>query len=109
MDYGAAGFWFGVVQFLITSALGLYVYTSNRQRVTTGRIDQLEADLNTHLGAHEARLDVLEQRVDEIPKRLDRLESGLDQLRASVGRLEGSFDGMRSDVHLIKQHLLQKG
>jgi len=56
MDLDAAKFWFQVAQTLITAALGVYVYISNRNRVTNERISSLERDMDTRIDGHTERL-----------------------------------------------------
>jgi len=111
MDYDAGRFWFDVAQLILTSLIGVYVYFSNRHRVTNSRIGALEKDVDTRLDDHANRITKMEATIDKAPTH-DDLSKLYERLNSISGKLEsvnGQVGGITRNVDLISQHLLNGG
>jgi hypothetical protein len=108
MDYPALKFWLDVVQLAGTFAIGVYVWMSNRQRVTTDAIDRLEGHVDGRLDDHHERLARLEQDLEHAPTHddLGQLYERINGLKESVQELSGEFKGVRHLLNVIHQHML---
>jgi len=64
MDLELAKFLFQVLTFLMTGGIGVYVYLSNKNKVTNDRIGKLEDDLDAKLDGHIERIVALEAKAE---------------------------------------------
>lgn len=110
MDYGAAKFWLDFGNLILTCVIGLYVWLSNRNRVTHERISALEKVFDQRVDAHTAQLAALQAGQDHGPTHddLKRLHERIDETVAAINGLQGEFKGAAATLQLIHQHLLQK-
>ena len=110
VDYSALRFWFDVGQFFLTCAIGVYVWMSNRQKVTATRIKKMEADVGEGLLSHGNRLTKLESDSGHIPSRLEMgsLSDKISGLSRELGKLEGRLTGINRAVDLMNEHLLNR-
>jgi hypothetical protein len=69
MDLGAPEMrlYWDVAQFLLTGAVGIYVYLSQRAQVRREALSKLEDDIDGHLDAIQARLGKIEAHVQYAP------------------------------------------
>lgn len=111
MDIEFWKFGFQVLQFLITGALAVYVYLSNRDKVTNDRISKLEDDLDDKLDGHGERIAKLETRTENSPTHddLSGIHEKINAVSASISTLSGEFTGVRNLLNTIHQYLLQGG
>lgn len=115
----------------VTLVVGVYVWISNRNRVTNERITLLEAKTSSDLakvrdtatlGIQEMRSDV-DDRLDLNAQQLARLEEAgrhamtrsdlgrihqrIDEVSAEMREMKGKFAGASNTLDLIHKHLLQ--
>lgn len=116
-DYTALRFWFGVLQFLGTVAVGVYAWWVTRAKNTTKAIEQVrvdnQAEINKLAGAvtsNERRIDRLENNVDNMPDHadMDGVKSELSGLRSDVSKMLGTMQGLNRAVDLMTEHLINK-
>lgn len=100
VDYGALQLAFDVLQCLITAAIGVYVWISNKSRVTHARITKLEKDVDGRLDDHNVRLANIEAHMKHLPGHDD-----IDDLREKVSSLNGTVERLRGDVHGVRDAL----
>ena len=102
---------FTVVQYLLTFAIGLYVYIDGKQRASRDMLDalrregdaareQLRAQLDTRLAATERFNETVRERMLHMPTKTDlhALTTAVTELR---GEVRGSINGMRHRVDSI--------
>lgn len=100
-----------VVQYLLTFAIGLYVYIAQRQQASRDMLDlvrregdaareQLRAQTETRLDAAERFNETVRERMQHLPSKNDlhQLVSAVTELR---GEVRGSINGMRHRVDSI--------
>ncbi len=104
-------FGFQVLQFLMTGGVGIYVYLSNKDKVTNDRIGKLEDDLDVRLDGQGERIAKLETRSENSPTHddLGKIHEKINGLRADVGDLSGQFKGVSNLLQTIHEHLLKGG
>ncbi len=122
-DYSALRFWFSVVQWLLTLAIGIYVLFDKRKK----RIAALEttvrdqgksiADLekesdkrDENCGNHKKRTSVLEIDIRDLPSRteLSDLAKMIGSLTEKLGTLDGRLTGINRAVDLLNEHHLKE-
>jgi len=110
MDYQSFSFWFGVIQWLTTVGVWIYVWNVNRNRVTDERISALEEHVDTKIDGHADRLARLEQDARHAPSHNDlkRLHQRLDEVNGELKEMRGEFSAANRTLSLIHQHLLEK-
>jgi hypothetical protein len=108
LDYEAWRFWMAAVSLLFNGVVGVYVWLSNRDRVTQGRIGQLETDVDTRLDSHETRLTAIETSLSHLPKSddLQRIERRIGGVKGAVERLNGTTQALERQTALFNEHLL---
>ena len=102
---------FSVAQFLLTGGVGIYVYISNKNKVTNDRITTLEGDIDTKLDNHGERVATLEVEIRKAPshKDLSSIHEKINRVSEGVNALNGEFGGVRRLLDTIHQHLLSGG
>lgn len=98
-----------VGQFVLTSAVGFYVYMVNKDRVTNERISKLEDGLDGRLDDHASRIARLEEAAKHAPTHADlaQIYNEMKSVRQSVDLLKGEFVATSKNIDLITQHLLK--
>lgn len=88
-----ARFWLEVLRWLITLAIGLYVWVSNRSRATKSAIERVD---HRHTEAGQS----LRERVSHIEGAMDHLPKAeqVAELQAAVTRAEGSIKAVDAKV-----------
>lgn len=111
MDIETLKFGFQVLQFLATGAIGVYVYISNKNRVTNDRITTLESDIDTRLDDQSVRVAHLEEAANHAPTHADLagLHKRITEVGQDVGLLSGKFEGAKHVLDVIHQHLINGG
>ena len=100
IDYGAWKFWHEVIRDFGTLLIGIYVWISNRNRVTQNSLE-----------SHAKRLTSLETDLKLLPNR-EQLEAISDKLEASnkeLNKLIGRFEGVNRLADIMNIHLINKG
>ncbi|MBN3779950.1 hypothetical protein G3O06_20650 [Burkholderia sp. Ac-20345] len=108
LNYQLISLIFEIAQAFATAAIGVYVYLSNKNKVTNDRISTLEAAVDDRLDTHSERLARLEAAAEHAPTHDDigKLHGRIDDIAQGVGVLTGEVKGARSTLTLIEQHLL---
>lgn len=119
-----------VGQFVVTGAVGLYVWFVQREQVRREALQRLESDVDTRLddivtrltkieghtaqapswqacAAQHTRIAVLEQSMREGVKSADvgRVHARIDEVAEGLAGLRGELTGMQRLLHAIDQHL----
>lgn len=131
MDYDALDFWLKFTNLAVTIGVGIYVWLTNRHRVTNSSITKLRED--TTNGINGLRADTkkdIERLRDDFDDRLDknatniarldeasrhipthddlkRIHARIDEVSGGINRLEGQFVGASSTLNLIHEYLLK--
>lgn len=122
-----------LMQVGVAIATWLYVWVSNRKRVTTERIEKLEEHLQGHITAQDVRMRSIESATARIPEfkcgtcaeRVTRLESAarysvsqtdldkihgrIDALLADVSGMKGTLNANAHTLTVIHDYLLNHG
>ncbi len=111
MDIETLKFGFQVLQFLATGAIGIYVYVSNKNRVTNDRISTLESDIDTRLDGQSVRVAHLEEAALHTPTHSDlaSLHKRVTEIGGDVKLMRGEFKGSKHTLDLIHEHLMNGG
>lgn len=111
MDIELAKFLFQVLTFLMTASVGVYVYLSNKDKVTNDRIGKLEEDLDKKLDGHGERIAKLEASSESAPNHADiaKVYDSLNTLAATVNQLVGENRGQSDTLKLILNQITAKG
>lgn len=106
----ALKFGFQVLQFLLTGGIGIYVYLTNKNKVTNDRISKLENDIDEKLDGHVERIAKIEARAEKAPTHKDMAEihEKINQVSACVNRLEGELSGWTRTLQLIHETLMEQ-
>lgn len=81
---------FDVMQFLLTGGIGIYVYISNKNRVTNDRITTITKTFEDQMIDKERRLCKVEEHVKHVPGHED------------VTKLTGTIERIGGDVRVVK-------
>ncbi len=100
IDYTAWRFWMDVLQMVATVLIGVYVWWTSRERVTTKRFQN-----------QEDRITVLEVTAKNAPvcKHHDQLSGRIEDIRGDLRELTGSVNGVRRAVDLMNEFLINNG
>lgn len=135
MDIETAKFAFQILQFLLTGGIGIYVWLSNKDKVTNDRVGKIAESVDGKIDAHAERIARLEQGAESCEtaqrtcpvhaERLAQLEAAADRspTHEDLGRLHekindvsgalqtlvGEFKGVHRTLDLIHEHLLKGG
>jgi hypothetical protein len=103
--------YFEIAQFILTGAVGVYVYLTNRDKVTNDRIGKLQEDLDEKLENHGERIARLETKSEKALTHndLSELYKKVNDINGSVSTLTGEFVGVRNLLSTIHNHLLNGG
>ncbi|MEX3690118.1 hypothetical protein AB3X91_03685 [Paraburkholderia sp. BR14263] len=99
---------FQVCDALATAAVGIYVYLSNKDKVTNDRISTLEASVDNRLDNHGERVARVEEAILHVPTHEDlgSVHTRINEMGQGVHTLTGEVRGMHRTLMLIQQHLL---
>lgn len=95
---------FQILQALLTLCIGIYVYVSNKNKVT-------EDDFDERLDRHGLRITKLETRAENSPTHddLKSIHEKVNQVNTNISTLSGEFSGVRNLLNTIHHHLLENG
>ena len=108
IDYKAAGFWFQLIQALITVAVFLYVWVTNRHKANASSIESMRTELSTELNEMDDRLIRVEKDVQHLPTHEDmaRLHSRVNETAQRLTSMEGELKQINNTMQLMHKHLL---
>lgn len=110
MSYDAMKIWIDVAQFLITGAIGIYIYLINKNDATNRRIAKVEKDTDTRLDNHASRIAKLEGAIEVLPTHQDmnQLNNKVGSLARETSQQTGMLEGLTKQVALIQEWLYGK-
>lgn len=103
-DYGAGRFWFGIGQYLIAGAIGIYAWFSNKQKAQARDVAQVKADL----AVFETRVIKLESSAIT-HKELGKVYNRINEVSEQVSEMSGSVKSIESALDRIQEHLMKNG
>jgi len=111
MDLELAKFLFQVLTFLMTGGIGIYVYLSNKDRVTNDRIGKLEDDLDEKLAGHAERISKLESHIEAAPTHghLGDLYGKIHAVDTKVSSQGGKLESIDATLRMILSRITEKG
>jgi exonuclease VII large subunit len=114
--------WLQITNTLVIWIAAIYTYLANRNRVTTERINSLQASLQTRIEGlrsdmdhrmdnHGDRLSRVEKDIQHAPSHddLKRIHARMDEVSATLSSLQGEFKGANNTLHLIHTYLMTGG
>lgn len=108
MDLELAKFLFQVLTFLMTGGIGIYVYLSNKDKVTNDRIGKLEEDLDEKLDGHAERIASLESSAIR-HKDMAELHEKINSVSGDMKTLAGEFTGVRNLLMMLNEYMVKGG
>lgn len=104
-------FWLQVAHIVGSCVLGIYVWASNRHRVTNQRITDMENGVDRRLDGHGERLVRLETQFLGMPTHNDlgELYAKQNETNRVVSQLVGEVSGMNQNLRLILARIAEKG
>lgn len=101
---------FQVLQFVLTGCIGVYVYLTNKDKVTNDRITKLEDDIDEKIDLHGERLAKLETVAEKAPSHNDlaKMYEKINQVAGGISRLEGEFTGANRTLQLIHETMMER-
>lgn len=133
MDFEAIKLAVQIGQFLLTGGVGIYVYMSNKDKVTNTRITELEratnASIKTYeqdsdtriqtleesidkrLGDHAVRIARLEERAENAPTHddLGELHEKINGVNEHLKTMSGEFTSFKGLLITIHDYILKGG
>ena len=111
MDLELAKFLFQVLTFLMTGGIGIYVYLSNKDKVTNDRIGKLEEDLDVKLDGHIERIVALETKAASSLTHNDLadIHEKINKIGTDISTLSGKFNGVSNLLDTLHNYLLNGG
>lgn len=111
MDMEWMKFGFQVLQFVMTGGIGIYVYLTNRDKVTNDRIGKLEDDIDSKFGSQGERISKMEATSKAAPDHHDiaKVYDSLNTLAGTVNQLVGENRGQSDTLKLILNQITAKG
>lgn len=94
MEYDAVKIWVDVAQFVITGAIGVYMYLTNKGDATNRRISDLEGKHDKRLDGHGDRLAKIEEAIKHMPTHDD-----LSGLRTDGGKMAADIASLKAETH----------
>lgn len=92
-----------IAQFVITGAIGIYLYLDRKHEQTTKRISQLETDLDDRLDSHAGRLATIEAQLANVPSHAD-LRTLAEDMAASKSMLQS----VKESIDRLQNYLLNR-
>lgn len=134
MDYAKWKLILDIVLIAINAGIGLYVWWTNREKVTHARFEQLEKEVGKRVtredlqravdardgkcSTHQRETKTLEQaynalhvEVSKLPSRseIKELTDTMRDLNRQMGNLDGRMSGVNRAVDLINEFLIEQG
>jgi hypothetical protein len=116
IDYRAWSFWFNVAQVIGYLILGIYVWSSNRDKVKAAEIKEVKDTMQALKDAQSAkcaehlkRTTILEGSVKGLPTHRDLGEvyDKINGVKSTVDEISGSMTGVVFQLKLLVKHHLK--
>lgn len=104
-------FGFQVLQFLLLGGISIYVYISNRDRVTNARITQMETGTDNRLDGQGERIAKLESASNHalgLPD-LDHVYKRITEVDQRLSHLQGENKSQSDTLRMILNEITKKG
>lgn len=110
MDWNQAKFWLELGMFFYMIAGSIAGWVIVKQRATQDDLDELRKEGNAQLSGYGARLTRLEEEVRHAPTHTDlgAVYEKLNEMNGELQKASGSMEGMRQQLSMINQHLMDK-
>ena len=110
IDYAKWEFWVKTAYAISQILLWVYVYMSNRRRVTMEKIEKLENKTHQRLEDQSTRLTCLESDVRHVPTQTDLayLSRQINEVNGFLKNLDGRLTGINRAVDLMNEYLINK-
>lgn len=107
IDYKAAGFWFGVGQWVFNLIVAVYLVISRKQTATNDRVN----DMGSRLHVVEKDIANVKIELDHMPDQhqMERLGRDITNLMQKIGETTGRLDGLNRAVDLMNEFLINQG
>lgn len=114
-DYRAAGFWFGVAQWISQGLVVVWVFLRTKDTDNQKAVARVENELanfvsaaNTANEAQNTRLTTLEVKVDHMPtdEEITHLAGEVSTVKAQVNSVAALLQRVEHQTGLIHEHLL---
>jgi len=94
-SYAAGKFWLDVILIVINAAIGIYVWYSNREKVTSKRFEALEREVALRVSKTEMERFHIDTKID-----MEKAKSNRDARCANHGRETKSLEQSFNHLHL---------
>lgn len=121
-DYQAIRFWIDVAILGWAFSTSGFVIWDRRNKVTQDAIVKFRSEVDSQMSGLKAELETRRRRVDdhmenmrtrlsETPTRVDlsRLYEAIGNVSDVANQLQGTVNTLQNTMHMINQHLLDKG
>ena len=97
------------VQFILYCVLGIWLWITNKNKVTNSRISEFQKDVDSRFDNQNTRLVKVESQMENAntPERIGKVHKRLDALQQTVASQAGEMKGMNKTLDLIHQSLLE--
>ncbi|MGA0569633.1 DUF2730 family protein [Variovorax sp. VNK109] len=116
-DYRAAGFWFGVLQWVTQGLVVVWVYLRTKDKDNQKAVEALQTTLSAFIKAageaneaQNVRLTTLEEKVTHMPtdEEIAHLTGDVSTVKAQVNGIAALLTRVEHQTQLIHQHLLNR-
>ncbi|GBL46263.1 hypothetical protein SFMTTN_2076 [Sulfuriferula multivorans] len=107
MDYKG---WIDTLQFLIMSAVGVWMYLERKNDKAHERITALETVLENNIARHADRLMKIETQIEGLPSQNDigKVYERVQSIDQRISHIEGQFVGSNHTLNLIHEYLMKE-
>lgn len=107
INYPALQFWANFIFTLVNFGTAIFVYRTNKEKVTTARFQKLE-ERTTKVEGKVERMPVCDSH-SRMETNDTKLFDRLDDLHGDIRELAGGVKGLSRAVDLMNEHLINKG
>lgn len=108
LDYKAMSFWLSFANSLGLMAMFAYATMTNRQKINTKAISELQGLVRTEVNELDDRVIRMEKTIEHLPTHTDvaQINRRVDDCAQELRKLEGTTTQINASVQMIHQHLL---
>lgn len=111
MNYTAMQFWLNLFIFASNVTVAIYIWRSNKEKVTTAKFDTLTKRIGESEKAMTSKISEMESKLErrkECPHH-PSFEARLDAMNGSLNKVDGRLEGIGRAVDLMNQFLINGG